>query len=56
MEAEVVHVIVVVEMRVEEARNDYHPMALVVEEEGYAEGLLEAGVPAREVWVQEGLL
>ena len=48
MEAEVVHAVVVAEIRVEEeARNDYRLMVLAVEEEGYIEGLLEAGVPAQ---------
>ena len=36
MEAEVVHAVVVAEIRVEEeARNDYRLMVLAVEEEGY---------------------
>ena len=48
MEAEVVHAVVVAEIRVEEeARNDYRLMVLAVEEEGYIEGLLQAGALVR---------
>ena len=39
----------------EEARNDYHPMALAIKEEGYIEGFLQVGVLIRSEQAQEAV-